>query len=91
LIAASPVQELKNSKPRFRPKGKIPEITRERLSKLSEEYLRVRNEQMRNKQLSAQMALAKERGELIPKRLACLQAAFYPSVEHSRTPSRRLT
>ena len=36
---------------------------------MSAEYLRTRNEQMRAKALSAQMKLAKERGELISKEL----------------------
>jgi hypothetical protein len=43
---------------------------------LSEEYLRHRNDQMRTKNLAAQMLLAERRGELIEKRLVERQAAF---------------
>jgi hypothetical protein len=43
---------------------------------LSEEYLRLRNDQQRVKNLREAMALAKARGELISKRLATLQASF---------------
>src|SRR5258705_9759877 len=65
-----PVQGVKNAKPRLssRPSPKI--------GKLSEEYLRHRNEQMRTKNLAAQMLLAERRGQLIEKRLVERQAAF---------------
>ena len=43
--------------------------SKEEIARLSAEYLRTRNEQMRAKALSAQMKLAKERGELISKEL----------------------
>ena len=71
-----PTQGAEESKPRFRPKGKMDELTRQKISELSEEYLRQRNDQMRAKNLTAQMALARERGELIEKRLIERQAAF---------------
>ena len=48
-----------------------PEITR-----LSEEYLRVRNEQMKAKNQTARMLLAKARGEVIEKTLVERQASF---------------
>ena len=65
-----PVQGVKNAKPRLssRPGPKI--------GKLSEEYLRHRNEQMRTENLAAQMLLAERRGQLIEKRLVERQAAF---------------
>jgi hypothetical protein len=43
---------------------------------LSEEYLRLRNDAQRAKNLREAMALAERRGELISKRLATLQAGF---------------
>jgi len=65
-----PTLGVKNAKPWLssRPDQKI--------GKLSEEYLRHRNDQMRTKNLAAQMLLAKRRGELIEKRLVERQAAF---------------
>ena len=52
------------------------ELTRQKISELSEEYLRHRNDQMQAKNLAAQMALAKQRGELIEKRLVQRQASY---------------
>ena len=46
------------------------------IGKLSEEYLTVRNQQMRTKNLTAEMQLAERRGELIEKRLVENQAAY---------------
>ena len=46
------------------------------IGKLSEEYLTVRNQQMRTKNLTAEMQLAEPRGELIEKRLVENQAAY---------------
>jgi hypothetical protein len=65
-----PTLGVKNAKPRLssRPDPKI--------GKLSEEYLRHRNDQMRTKNLAAQMLLAERRGQLIEKRLVERQAAF---------------
>jgi hypothetical protein len=65
-----PTLGVKNAKPRLssRPGPQI--------GKLSEEYLRVRNEQMRLKKLTAEMQLAERRGELIEKRLVEAQAAY---------------
>ena len=65
------------SKPRLagaEPNGEP--ASKEEIARLSAEYLRARNEQMRAKALSAQMKLAKERGELISKELVSRQAAF---------------
>ena len=65
-----PTLGVKGAKPRLssRPSPKI--------GKLSEEYLRVRNAQMRTKNLTAEMVLAERRGELIEKSLAERQAAY---------------
>jgi hypothetical protein len=65
-----PTLGVKNAKPRLssKPGPKI--------GKLSEEYLEIRNAQMRTKNLTAEMVLAERRGELIEKRLVERQAAF---------------
>jgi hypothetical protein len=61
---------VKGAKPRLssRPGPKI--------GKLSEEYLTVRNQQMRTKNLTAEMNLAERRDELIEKRLVERQSAY---------------
>jgi hypothetical protein len=60
----------KNAKPRlsFKPGPKI--------GKLSEEYLEIRNAQMRTKNLTAEMQLAERRGELIEKKFVIAQSPF---------------
>ena len=65
-----PTLGVKNAKPRLssRPGPRI--------GKLSEEYLTVRNAQMRTKNLTAEMQLAERRGELIEKSLVERQAAY---------------
>ena len=65
-----PTLGVKNAKPRLssKPGAKI--------GKLSEEYLEIRNAQMRTKNLTAEMQLAERRGELIEKRLVERQAAY---------------
>ena len=47
-----------------------------KIGTLSEEYLEIRNQQMRTKNLTAEMQLAERRGELIQKTLVEKQAAF---------------
>ena len=64
-----PTLGVKNAKPRLSSKPG-PQI-----GKLSEDYLRIRNAQMRTKNLAAQMQLAGRRGELIEKRSVEQQAA----------------
>ena len=51
-------------------------LAKEELPELSREYLRIRNQQMQTKNLSAEMMLAERRGELIEKRLVEQQAAY---------------
>jgi hypothetical protein len=65
-----PTLGVKNAKPRLssKPSPKI--------GKLSEEYLEIRNAQMRTKNLTAEMILAERRGELIEKKLVEQQAAY---------------
>jgi len=67
-----PVDGVVGSKPRV---GGSSERTA-KVRTLSEEYLRLRNDQQRLKNLREAMAFAKARGELISKRLATLQATF---------------
>jgi hypothetical protein len=61
---------VKNAKPRLSSRSGP------KIGKLSEEYLRHRNDQMRTKNLAAQMLLAERRGQLIEKKLVERQAAF---------------
>jgi hypothetical protein len=65
-----PTLGVKNAKPRLSSKPG-PQI-----GKLSEEYLRVRNQQMRTKNLTAEMLLAERREQLNEKRLVEQQAAY---------------
>jgi hypothetical protein len=64
-----PTGGVKGSKPRLK-------TAKEEIPKLTREYLRHRNDQMRTKNLAAQMLLAERRGQLIEKRLVERQAAF---------------
>jgi hypothetical protein len=70
-MARHPIDGMKGAKPRLPVK---PESKAE-ISKLSREYLGIRNRQMRTKALTAEMKLAQERGELIEKCLVEAQAA----------------
>ena len=65
-----PTLGVKNTKPRLSSKSGP------KSGKLSEEYLEIRNAQMRTKNLTAEMQLAERRGELIEKRLVERQAAY---------------
>ncbi len=60
---------VKAAKPRLK-------TAKEELPELSREYLEIRNQQMRTKNLAAEMQLAERRGELIEKRLVESQAAY---------------
>ena len=55
--------------------GFPPNLT-QKIGKLSEQYLEIRNQQMRAKNLTAEMVLAERRGKLIEKRLVEAQAAY---------------
>jgi hypothetical protein len=70
-----PTLGVKKAKPRL-PHTRLSSRPGPEIGKLSEEYLKIRNEQMHTKMLSAQMNLARERGELIEKRLVEEQAAY---------------
>jgi hypothetical protein len=72
VMPLEPTSGVKASKPRLK-------TAKEEIPKLSREYLVHRNEQMRTKNLRAQMELARERGELISKRLAGNRPHIYSS------------
>ena len=63
-----PTQGVARAKPRLAKAEQNGEVSKETLAKLSEEYLRTRNEQMRAKAAVAQMEVERRRGMLIDKR-----------------------
>ena len=65
-----PTLGVKNAKPRLSSKPGP------RIGALSEEYLEIRNQQLRAKAFLAEMAAAVRRGELIEKRLVTAQAQY---------------
>ena len=75
-----PVDGIRGSKPRLagvksaQATGKASK--KAEISTLNREYLKTRNAQMHTKMLSAQMNFARERGELISKRLAEFQLSY---------------
>jgi hypothetical protein len=72
-----PTLGVKGSKPRLpstRTNGKPASKTE--ISRLSREYLEIRNRQMHAKALTAEMVLAQNRDELIEKKLVERQAAY---------------
>ena len=72
-----PTLGVKGSKPRLpgtRTNGKPASKTE--VSRLSREYLEIRNRQMHAKALAAEMVLAQKRDELIEKKLVERQAAY---------------
>ena len=70
------VAQVKGSKPRFRPKGKTSEITRQRVSELSEEYLQVRNSKLRSQAFLVEAQAKEKAGELISRQLVQRQAQY---------------
>jgi hypothetical protein len=72
-----PTLGVKGSKPRLpgtRTNGKP--ASKAEVSRLSREYLEIRNRQMHAKALTAEMVLAQNRDELIEKKLVERQAAY---------------
>jgi hypothetical protein len=70
-----PTQGIKGAKPRLpKTNDKLP--TKAEISRLSKEYLEVRNVQMRAKAFMAETNAAARRDELIEKRLVEQQAAY---------------
>ncbi len=67
---------MKGSKPRFRPNGKTEEITRQRVSELSEEYLQARNSKLRSQAFLVEAQAKEKAGELISRQLVSRQAQY---------------
>ena len=61
MIGETPAQ-IKGSKPRFRPNGKTSEITRQRVSELSEAYLEARNRKLLSQAFLAEAQAKKKPG-----------------------------
>ena len=77
-MARHPHLGIRGSKPRLpgiKTNGKP--ASKAEVSRLSEEYLRIRNGHQHAKMLSAQMKLAQERGELISKALSETRPRFW--------------
>lgn len=70
------VAQVKGSKPRFKPAGKTSEITRQRVSELSEAYLEVRNSKLRAQAFMAETQAKEKAGELLSKALVTRQAQY---------------
>ena len=75
MIGEAPAQ-IKGTKPRFRPKGKTGEITRQRVSELSEAYLEVRNAKLRSQAFLVEAQAKEKAGELISRQLVQRQAQY---------------
>jgi hypothetical protein len=76
-MARHPIDGVKKSKPRFpktTPNGRP--TSKAEISRLSKDYLEVRNQQMRAKAFMAETQAAERRGELIAKDLVMHQAAY---------------
>ena len=69
-----PTQGIKAAKPRL--PGSNGETSKAEISRLSREYLEIRNTQLRAKAFLAEMAAAVRRGELIEERLVTAQAQY---------------
>ena len=70
------VAQVKGSKPRFKPAGKNAEITRQRVSELSEADLEVRNSKLRSQAFLDEAQAKEKAGELISRALISRQAQF---------------
>jgi hypothetical protein len=71
------VAQVKGAKPRvFKPRGKTSEITRQRVSELSEAYLEARNSKLRSQAFLAETQAREKAGELISRELVTRQAQY---------------
>ena len=70
------VAQVRGSKPRFKPAGKTSEITRQRVSGLSEAYLKERNRKLRAQAFLAEAQAQEKAGELISRQLVSRQAQY---------------
>ena len=68
--------QVKGSEPRFRPKGKTEETTRQRVSELSEAYLEARNSKLQSRAFLAEVQAKEKAGELISRQLVSRQAQY---------------
>ena len=64
------VAQVKGSKPRFKPAGKTSEITRQRVSELSEAYLEVRNAKLRSQAFLVEAQAREKAGDRDDARIA---------------------
>ena len=89
------VAQVKGTKPRFRPTGTTSEITRQRVSELSEAYLEARNRKLRSQAFLAEAQAREKAGELLSKELVIRQAQYIihlpatgdPQLPHEIRPS----
>ena len=70
------VAQVKGAKPRFKSAGKTSEITRQRVSELSEAYLEARNAKLRSQAFLAEAQAKEKAGELISRELVSRQAQY---------------
>jgi hypothetical protein len=75
-VIGETVAQVKGSKPRFKPAGKTSEITRQRVSELSEAYLEARNSKLRAQAFLAEAQAKEKAGELISQELVARQAQY---------------
>jgi hypothetical protein len=75
-VIGETVAQVKGSKPRFKPAGKASEITRQRVSELSEAYLEARNSKLRSQAFLAEAQVKEKAGELISRELVTRQAQY---------------
>jgi hypothetical protein len=75
-VIGETVAQVKGAKPRFKPAGKTSEITRQRVSELSEAYLEARNAKLRSQAFLAETQAREKAGELISRELVSRQAQY---------------
>jgi hypothetical protein len=75
-VIGETVAQVKGAKPRFKPAGKTNEITRQRVSELSEAYLEARNAKLRSQGFLAETQAREKAGELISRELVTRQAQY---------------
>jgi hypothetical protein len=75
-VIGETVAQVKGAKPRFKPAGKTSEITRQRVSELSEAYLEARNAKLRSQAFLAEAQAKEKVGELISRELVSRQAQY---------------
>jgi hypothetical protein len=76
IVIGETVAQVKGAKPRFKPAGKTSELTRQRVSELSEAYLEARNAKLRSQAFLAEAQAKEKAGELISRELVTRQAQY---------------